>query len=123
MRRHLSRAGFLIALLAMTSCSSSDSGDYGGLRVVAQQDVMLSDSPLGDVVVGDLGQGDEVTAWCFVSRAQTNTGFLGSAIQVTTEDLVAYAAVTDFPEDPSERQANFDVDEKPLRDLLHACPQ
>ena len=90
---------------------------------MAQRDVMLSDSPLGDVVVGDLGQGDEVTAWCFVSRAQTNAGFLGSAIQVTTEDLVAYAAVTDFPENPSDRQANFDVDEKTLRDRLHACPQ
>jgi hypothetical protein len=123
MRRQLSTAVFLIALLAVTSCSSSDSGDYGGIRVVAQQDVMLSDDPLGDVVVGRLGQGAEVTAWCFVRRAQTNAGFVGSAIKVTTEDLAAYAAVTDFPEDPSDRQTNFDLDEETLRDRLPACPR
>ena len=56
-------------------------------------------------------------------EAPTAHGIAGSAIQVTAEDLVAYAAVTDFPEDPSDRQANFDVDEKTLRDLVHACPQ
>jgi hypothetical protein len=122
MRRHLCTSVFSIALLAVASCSSSTSGDYGGVRVEAQQDVMLSDNPLGDVVVGHLARGEEVTAWCLVRRAQTNAGFFGSAIKVTTEDLAAYAAVTDFPEDPSDRQANFDLDERTLRDLLPACP-
>lgn len=51
---------------------------------------MLSDSPLGDVKVGDSDQGDVVTALCFVSRAQTNGGYFGSAIKVTTGDLAAY---------------------------------
>jgi hypothetical protein len=101
-RRQLSTAGFLIALIAVASCSSATSSDTEGVRVEAQQDVMLSDNPLGDVAVGDLEQGDEVTALCFVRRAQTNGGFFGSEIKVTTGDLTAYAAVTDFPADPSE---------------------
>ena len=120
-RRFLSATVFSIALVAVVSCSSSSSGDFGGVRVEARHDVVLSDTPLGDVVVGDVERGEEVTAWCFVDRAQTNAGFFGSAIRVTTEDRVAYAAVTDVPDDPSERQPNFDRDEEVLRDLLPAC--
>jgi hypothetical protein len=123
MRRQLSTAGFLIALIAVASCSSATSGDTEGVRVEARQEVMLSDNPLGDVAVGDLEQGDKVTVLCFVRRAQTNAGFFGSAIKVTTGDLTAYAAVTDFPEDPSDRQAIFDLDAETLRDRLPACSQ
>jgi hypothetical protein len=121
MRWQLSTAGFLIALITLPSCSSDTSSDPEGVRVEARRDVMLSDNPLGDVVVGDLEQGDEVTALCFVRRAQTNAGFLGSAIKVRTGDLTGYAAVTDFPEDPADRQAIFDLDEEMLRDRLPAC--
>ena len=123
MRRQLSTAGFLIALIAVASCSSATSNDTEGVRVEARQDVMLSDNPLGDVAVGGLEQGDEVTALCFVRRAQTNAGFFGSAIKVTTGDLTAYAAVTDFPEDPADRQAIFALDAETLRDRLPACSQ
>jgi hypothetical protein len=121
MTRHLSTSVLAIALVAVASCSSPGSDDFGGVRVEAQREVVLSDNPLGDVVVGHVERGEEVTAWCFVRLAQTNAGFVGSAIKVTTEDLVAYAAVTDFPEDPSDRQSNFDRDEKVLRDLLPSC--
>lgn len=123
MRPLLSTAGVLITLIAMTSCSGATSSDIEGVLVEARQDVMLSDNPLGDVAVGDLEQGDEVTALCFVRRAQTNAGFFGSAIKVVTGGLRAYAAVTDFPEDSSDRQATFDLDARTLRDRLPACSQ
>lgn len=123
MRRQLSTAGFLIAQIAVASCSSATSSDTEGVRVEARQDVMLSDNSLGDVLVGDLEHGDEVTALCFVRRAQTNAGFFGSAIKVTTGDLTGYAAVTDFPEDSADRQAIFDLDAETLRDRLPACSQ
>ena len=121
MRRQLPVAASLIALVAVTSCSSATSSDTDGVRVVAQQGVMLSDNPLGDVEVGGLEKGDQVTALCFVPRAQTNGGFFGSAIKVTTGDLDGYAAVTDFPLDPSDRQAIFDLDKQTLRDRLPTC--
>lgn len=123
MRRQLRTASFLIAVIAVASCSSATSNDTEGVHVEARQDVMLSDSPLGDVAVGDLERGDEVTALCFVRRAQTNAGFLGSAIKVTTGDLTAYAAVTDFAPDPADRQSIFDLDAEALGDRLPACSQ
>ncbi len=121
MKRQLGTAGLLIALVAVTSCSSATSSDDGGVRIEAQQDVMLSDNPLGDVQVGGLEQGDEATALCFVRRAQTNAGFFGSAVKVATGDLEAYAPVTDFPHDPSDRQEIFDLDAETLRDRLPPC--
>lgn len=121
MRRQLGAAGFLIAVSAVASCSSATSSDSEGVLVEARQDVRLSDNPLGDVEVGDLERGDEVTALCFVRRARTNAGFYGSAVKVTTGDLTAYAAVTDFPEDPSDRQAIFNLDAEALRGRLPAC--
>lgn len=120
LKRQLGAVGFLIALITLPSCSS-ESSDPEGMRVKARQDVMLSDNPLGDVAVGDLEPGEEVTALCFVRRAQTNTGRFGSAIKVRTGDVTGYAAVTDFPEDPAERQAIFDLDAEALRDRLPAC--
>ena len=62
MRRQLGAVGFLIAASAVVSCSSATSSDSEGVRVEARQDVRLSDNPLGDVEVGDLERGDEVTA-------------------------------------------------------------
>ena len=122
--QQVSLAVSLLAIVAATSCSTSETpGATEGVRVVAQQDVMLSDAPLGDVEVGGLSQGDQVAALCFVPRAQTNGGFFGSAIKITTGEGEAYAAVTDFPSDPSERQAIFDLDEDALRDRLPACPR
>lgn len=84
MRRQLSTAGLFIALSTVAACSSASPGDTEGVLVKARQEVMLSDNPLGDVVVGSLKQGDEATALCFVRLAQANTGLLGSAIKVTT---------------------------------------
>jgi hypothetical protein len=85
--------------------------------------VILSDNPLGDVVVGHLAQGDEVTAVCFVRRAQSNAGLFGSAIKVATGDLEGYAAVTDFPEDLADRESTFDLDPETLSDRLPACSE
>lgn len=123
MRRQLGAVGFVIAMSTAASCSSATSSDSEGVRVEVRQDVRLSDNPLGDVELGHLERGYEVTALCFVRRAQTNAGFYGSAIKVKTGDLTAYAAVTDFPEDPSDRQAIFNLDAETLRSRLPACSQ
>lgn len=115
-------AALLLTVMILPSCSSDPSSGPAGVRVEAQRDVLLSDNPLGDVAVGDLEEGDDVTALCFVRRAQTNAGSFGSAIQVKAGGLTAYAAVTDFPEDTADREAIFDLDAKTLRDRLPACP-
>jgi hypothetical protein len=120
MRRQLSTAGLLVALITLPSCSSDASSD-SEVRVQVRRDVSSSDNPLGDVVVGEMEQGDKVTALCFVRRAQTNAGSVGSAIKVRTNDRTGYAAVSDFPEEPADRQAVFDLDEEALRDLLPPC--
>jgi hypothetical protein len=121
MKRQLSMAGLLLAYVTLPACSSDTPSEPGGIPLEAQRDVMLSKNPLGDVAVGDLEKGDEVTALCFVRRAQTNAGLFGSAIKLRAGDLTAYAAVTDFPEDPVDRQAIFDLDSETLRDRLPAC--
>jgi hypothetical protein len=129
MRRELGTAALLVAALgALSSCSGDGSEPPGtnprevdGLRLVAQDDVMLSDTPLGDVQIGRLTAGDEVTALCFVRRAQTNAGFIGSAIQVVSGEGTAYAALTDFPADPADRRATFDVEPDAIGDRLPAC--
>ena len=133
MRRKLSRAVLLIALIPLASCTESTSSkpegvhsdwtpsEPEGVRVEAREEVMLSDTPLGDVLIGRLSQGDTATAVCFVGRAQTNAGFSGSAIKITTGDLTGYAAVSDFPRDPADRQAIFDLDAETLRNRLPAC--
>ena len=123
MRREVSSVGCLMAVTALVSCSSAAPSGNGGVRVQARQDVILSDHPLGDVVVGDLERGAEVTAVCFVRNAQSNAGRFGSAIKVTTGDLEGYAAVTDFPEDLADRESTFDLDPETLSDRLPACSQ
>ena len=123
MRRQIRTAGCLMAVTALVSCSSAAPSGAGGVRVQARHDVILSDHPLGDVVVGDLEQGDEVTAVCFVRSAQSNAGHFGSAIKVTAGDLEGYAAVTDFPEDLADRESTFDLDPETLRDRLPACSE
>lgn len=123
MRRQLRTAGCLMAVTALVSCSSAAPSGTGGVRAQARQDVILSDHPLGDVVVGDLEQGDEVTAVCFVRSAQSNAGRIGSAIKVTTGDLEGYAAITDFPEDLADRESTFDLDPETLGDRLPACSE
>lgn len=123
MRRKIRIAGCLMAVTALVSCSTAAPSGTGGVRVQARQDVILSDHPLGDVVVGDLEQGDEVTAVCFVRRAQSNAGLFGSAIKVTTGDVEGYAAVTDFPEDLVDRQSTFDLDAETLSGRLPECSE
>ena len=123
----------LLAPIVLTSCSDATSGEpddarpgttttgLGGVGVEARRDVMVTDTPLGDVVIGTLEHGDEGTASCFVRRAQTNAGFFGSAVEISVGDVSGYAAVTDFPADPADRTANFDLDEDALRDRLPTC--
>lgn len=59
----------------------------GGVSVEAQQDVIVSDTPLGDVVNGTLAKGQPAAAACFVRQAATNPGFSGSAIKVEAGDV------------------------------------
>lgn len=97
-------------------------GDADGVDVQARQDVLVSQEPLGDLVIGTLEKGASATALCFVRHATTGTGLDGSAIRVQAGDLVGYAAVSDFPPDPADRQMLFDAGEDSLRDRLPACP-
>ena len=94
-----------------------------GVRVEAQQDVIVSETPLGDVVNGTLEKGQSATAVCFVRQATTNAGFSGSAIKVDVGDVSGYAAVTNFPKDPADRQMVFDKDADSLQDRLPSCSE
>jgi hypothetical protein len=115
-------------LLALTACAGNTlqpgapASEPEGVWVEARQNVHVSDRPLGDVVIGDLKEGERATALCFVAQAQTNAGFEGSAIKVEAGSLSGYAAVTDFPEDPMDRQMVFNLDAETLRDRLPSCP-
>jgi hypothetical protein len=121
MRRRFCAASLLLLLTALSACASGAFAEPEGLRVEAQQDVLLSEEPLQDVVLGHLTRGDEVSALCFVQRAQTQLGSFGSAIKVNTGDVTGYAAVTDFPHDPADRKQMFDLDAETLRDRLPGC--
>jgi hypothetical protein len=109
----------LVALIAQPSCSHHP--EPAGVSVEARRDVTVSVDPLGDVVAGDLEGGDRATALCFVPRAQTNAGFVGSAIKIRAGDLMGYAAVTDFPDDRADRQMMFNLDTETLRTRLPVC--
>ena len=109
------------ALVACGSAPETSAGPATGLRVEAQQHVLVTDEPLGDVVSHELQPGDRVTAVCFAGAAQTNTGAEGSAIEIEAGRRSGYAATTDFPEEPSDRSMIFDVTEDRLRERLPAC--
>jgi hypothetical protein len=81
---------------------------------------MITNDPLGDVVMGELTAGDTATAVCFVADAQTNTGAQGSAVRIESGGLSGYAAVADLPQDPADRMT-FDRDEDDLRERLPSC--
>ncbi len=83
---------------------------------------MITNDPLGDVVMGELTPGDTATAVCFVADAQTNTGAEGSAVRIESGGVSGYAAVADFPQDPADRMMIFDLDEDDLRERLPSCP-
>lgn len=114
--------GCLGALIALTSCSSATEDDSKGVAVQVERDVKVSDTPLGDVIVDDLNQGDRVTALCLVPRAQSSGGFTGSAVKLQTGSHTGYAAVIDFPVDPTNRQFVFDLDIEALQKNLPTCP-
>ena len=133
MRRTVVTGLCLVVLAALGGCgddvtgSPEDGGllaggDADGVDVRARQDVLVSKAPLGDVVLGTLEEGASATALCFVRHATTGTGLDGAAIRVQAGELVGYAAVSDFPPDPADRQMLFDVGEESLRDRLPACP-
>lgn len=130
MRRLLVATGCLAGMLVMTSCAGdSENSEFGpekdsdDVSVEAQRDVMLSNSPLGDVITGDLAQGDEATALCFVPRARSSGGFVGSAVKIDAGGDTGYAPVTDFPSDSAERQMIFNLDQDALRTGLPECPE
>ena len=111
----------LVAVLALSGCGAGASDDPDGLRVVARTDVMISQQPLQDVGAGDLEAGDDATALCFVERSRSQVGLIGSAIKIRAGDVTGFAAVTDFPADPADRQQVFDLDAETLQERLPAC--
>ena len=113
----------VLVMLVLSGCNSAPSGEPDGVRVVAQEDVMISQTPLGEVGSGDLESGDEATATCFVRRAPAQVGAISSAIKVRVGDVTGYAAVTDFPEDPADQRQMFDLDAETLARRLPACPR
>lgn len=113
----LTTAGSLCACAGDTAETSPRTG----LRVEAQRSVLITEEPLGDVVSGELNAGDEATAVCFVSGAQTNTGLRGTAVQVEAGRDSGFVATTDFPADVSNRSMTFDIGEAELRDRLPRC--
>ncbi len=116
-------SGVLLAACAADGpLTSTPDHNASGMQIRAQQDVLVSNEPFGDVLLGDgLQTGDTVTAVCFVKTARTMTGQIGSAVKVENGGVVGFAAVTDFPEDPADRQLLFDVDEDTLASQLPTC--
>lgn len=110
-----------LAVLILSGCAHDADDEPNGIRVVAQEDVVISQEPLQDVVRGHLRSGDDAIATCFVRRARSQVGAIGSAIQISVGDVTGYAAVTDFPEDPADRRQMFDLDAETLRQRLPAC--
>ena len=118
-------AAAVVCLAALVGCSGgpeTPAAPGAELRLEAQQDVLVTEQPLGDVVSRDLEAGDVVTALCFVSAAQTNTGARGTAVRTEAGRRPAYVATTDLPDDLADRMPVFDVGEAELRDRLPACP-
>lgn len=122
MRWMLPLGGCFASVVALGACGTTSSGASDeGMRVEAQQAVLVTDEPLGDVVSGELEAGDAATALCFVAEAQTNTGAAGSAIKIESGRLSGYAAVASFPADAAGRAMVFDVNERDLWERLPSC--
>ncbi len=56
-------------------------------------------------------------------RVEAQQDVSGSAIKVDVGDVSGYAAVTDFPKDPADRQTVFDMDAGSLQDRLPSCSE
>ncbi len=114
----------VVSVVALGACGTDSSASSAEtMRVEAQQAVLVTNEPLGDVVDGELEAGDAATALCFAPMAQTNTGAVGSAIKVESGWLSGYAAVTTLPAEAADRSPVFDVSEGDLREGLPSCPQ
>lgn len=117
----------VMGTLALVGCGtnqgagSTSASRADVIEVEARQDVLVSEEPLGDVVVGTLKAGDAAAALCYVEEAQSNAGVTGSAIKIESRDLTGYAAVTDLPEGAANRTMLFDVDQDSLRSGLPTC--
>lgn len=130
MKRIVGTAVYTVLMSAAAACASNpqdpgliSASDTERVPVEAQRDVIVTETPLGDVVSGALEKGQSATAVCLVRGATTNAGFNGSAIKVEAAHVSGYAAVTDLATDPAERQMIFDVDESTLQDRLPSCPE
>lgn len=122
MSTSVAAVGSLVTLIALSSCSVGPERASGGVVITAQRDLKVSDTPLGDVIVEELEQGERVTALCLVLLAQSSAGSVGSAIKVKVGSRTGYAAITDFPVDPADRQRVFDLDQQALQEALPTCP-
>lgn len=117
----------VVAALVFTGCGTArdagadPAGEADGIDVEARHDVLVTEEALGDVATGTLEAGDAARALCYVAEAQSQTGTIGDAIRIESGELAGYAAVTDFPDDPADRNMVFDVDQENLRDRLPTC--
>ena len=122
MRYLLSLSGCLALIGVLAACGAGSAADSAeGIRVEAQQAVLVTGEPLGDEAEGQMEAGDTGTALCFVAEARTNTGAVGAAIKIKSGGLSGFAAVTDFLADPADRVMVFDVDDSELRAGLPPC--
>lgn len=130
MRRAATWAACLVwGSLTLASCTNGSADPHsqvGPIRlqsqddgreasVVVQRNLSLSDTPLGDELIGELAQGAEVTALCFVPRAVGD--FVGSTVKVEEQRTIGYVTMPDS----GERRMPFDLDGDTLRSLLPTC--
>lgn len=116
----------LLVALVVSACGtatdrSTSAAHLNGISVTARDDALVTTEPLGDVVTTEISAGTEVTALCFVARARTNTGMVGSAIRVSAGAHVGYTAVSNFPPAGERPTMFFGVSERVLQRRLPPC--
>jgi hypothetical protein len=103
--------------------ASASSSISGGVSVQAQEDVMVSGVPGGDVVEGTLAKGSSTTALCFLRDIVSSAALVGSAIKVESANFSGYAFVTDLPRNSTDRKMLFNLNIDALDDRLPPCPR
>ena len=117
----------IAAALVLAGCGGAGhAGDdpasgADGIVVEARSDVLVTEEALGDVATGTLRAGDAARALCYVAGARSQAGITGDAIRVERGDISGYAAVTDLPDDPADREMIFDIGQESLRGRLPDC--
>jgi len=125
MRRRAVAAVLGAALLLGTGCGrqspSSAPEEADGVQLQVVRPVILTTEPLGDVVVDQLTEGQQVTGICLVAEAGTNAGVHGSSVRVRTETAEGFAATSTLQEQVHARRPIFDPDPTEPAQELRPC--